>query len=559
MQKQKGFIPTLLVIIGSIALAYASARFIDNQQRLGAIPSGVAFFETSLASKMSSTETSTATLVSGLTKDGTYLDGTYGFVIDEGTASEEVIIATASSTALTSIKRGISAVDGTTTIAALQYEHRRGATVKMTNAPSQMRLIRTLNGQEPVEAKIYYNATKTISNAYDIPDKNYVDTRDALYLPLAGGTVTGAVTFNEIPTLDAYEIPTTDAQLAAKKYVDDVAIAGSPTMTTSTKGIAKLSIDPVSSTNPIVWGYNDDGVHKDFIFSEFTAGEALVANDAIAIAHKDNCIIYTTTTQQMNGEEAQNYTYVYQSFVSPTGTPKFYGFSVLTKGEGGSETFNVYLTTSTTTTAPIFNCSYSLSEGQVESSGVKSACSTSTGITLNNSSTYYIISKRDSTRGRWYATTTSGYSGGLMAYSTDGISWTTTSSKDLVFQVYYLTGTANQAYKSGKIKYITSQSVDGAVRTLKEDADCRYNFIGFSSSTYSAGDTAKIKTAGIISGFSGLATTNLNFSKVYNVNASSTDLTKLGKVATGTLSTAYEVGYAINSSTILINNKDTGD
>lgn len=45
-----------------------------------------------------------------------------------------------------------------------------------------------------------------------------------------------------------------------KNYIDGIAIAGSPTATTLIKGIGKVSVAPVSSTNPIFVGDNDPRV-----------------------------------------------------------------------------------------------------------------------------------------------------------------------------------------------------------------------------------------------------------------------------------------------------------
>ncbi len=76
-------------------------------------------------------------------------------------------------------------------------------------------------------------------------------------------TITGKKTFpgggnaNAPVSGTVYAAPTADLEYASKKYVDDVAIAGAPDASTSTKGITKLSYAPVSSTNPIAVGDND--------------------------------------------------------------------------------------------------------------------------------------------------------------------------------------------------------------------------------------------------------------------------------------------------------------
>lgn len=68
-------------------------------------------------------------------------------------------------------------------------------------------------------------------------------------------------TFNEYPQMDSVAVPPTlDEQLATKKYVDDIAIAGAPDASTTVKGIGKTSVAPVSPTNPVFVGDNDPRV-----------------------------------------------------------------------------------------------------------------------------------------------------------------------------------------------------------------------------------------------------------------------------------------------------------
>lgn len=76
-------------------------------------------------------------------------------------------------------------------------------------------------------------------------------------------TITGTWTFTNpnYPRMNtATPPPTDDEQLATKKYVDDVAIAGAPDATNSVKGITKLSVAAVSPTDPIAVGDNDTRV-----------------------------------------------------------------------------------------------------------------------------------------------------------------------------------------------------------------------------------------------------------------------------------------------------------
>lgn len=73
-------------------------------------------------------------------------------------------------------------------------------------------------------------------------------------------TISGAKTFTSTTTFASSTqgiSPLLDNELATKKYVDDTAIAGSPIMTDTVQGIARLSTAAASATDPIVVGDND--------------------------------------------------------------------------------------------------------------------------------------------------------------------------------------------------------------------------------------------------------------------------------------------------------------
>lgn len=200
MNHRKGEILTTVVFaVAALALgALLLNRPQPSKPELGAsIPKVVALFETSLASKINKTDAS-MTLVSGTDKAGNVLSGYIGFVIDEGTSSEEFVACTAATTALTGCIRGIDTVTGNTTSSALAFEHRRGASVKITTFPVLGVITRMLNGQETIPNGLMY-ATST------------------------AGFVSSS------------------AQLAHKAYVDAIAIAGAPDASTATKGISEIA------------------------------------------------------------------------------------------------------------------------------------------------------------------------------------------------------------------------------------------------------------------------------------------------------------------------------
>lgn len=188
MKRYLDFLP--LVIAVAIVLLVGFSKPPEPvkapSQDLGAsldVPTVVALFETSLASAISSTATS-FTLTSAADLTGTALaSSTYAFIIDEGTASQELVIADCTSTACANAQRGISVVTGTTTVAALEHSHRRGASVKITDGPQLNILSRIVNGVGTFPNKISYKSAPVFTSGLDIIDKTYADN-----LIIAGGT-----------------------------------------------------------------------------------------------------------------------------------------------------------------------------------------------------------------------------------------------------------------------------------------------------------------------------------------------------------------------------------
>lgn len=163
-----------------IELAHAQLEMENagSSQNLGAtfeIPTVKAFFETSLASNISSSATS-FTLTSATDKEGnTLASSTYAFVIDEGTANEEMVLADCTGTSCTNVTRGISVVSGTTSVATLMKSHRRGASVKITDGPSLMILSRILSGVGNLPNVLKYGAsTADCAAAQEICDYDFV-------------------------------------------------------------------------------------------------------------------------------------------------------------------------------------------------------------------------------------------------------------------------------------------------------------------------------------------------------------------------------------------------
>lgn len=190
------------------------------------LPKILANFETSLASKISDTDT-TLTLVTGVDDDGGTLSGDYILTIDEGTNLEEHILVTLSGASGSGATRGLSRVDMTTSKTANKHEHDRGASVKITNA-SLLKVHRALDGDETIDADLAFNSN-------DITGVNSID---------------GLATPNVSETTKAANV----------QYVIDTALAGATDASDANKGVAKLSVSPVSPTDPIAVGDNDPRV-----------------------------------------------------------------------------------------------------------------------------------------------------------------------------------------------------------------------------------------------------------------------------------------------------------
>src|SRR3990167_1999265 len=97
-----------------------------------ALPISNANWTTSLAAKISSSAT-TLTLNRSTDADSTTLSGTYYLTFDEGTTNEEHMVVTLAGAAGTVVTRGLSRVSAATNVAANQFSHDRGSSVKMTD------------------------------------------------------------------------------------------------------------------------------------------------------------------------------------------------------------------------------------------------------------------------------------------------------------------------------------------------------------------------------------------------------------------------------------------
>lgn len=253
------FIKQITTIALLLALLTTQSVFAVTYQT----PDTVALFETSLASRITDTATS-MTLTSATTKDGSTLaTSTYGFIIDEGTASEEIVLADCTATVCTNMVRGVSVLTGTSSISALKKEHRRGSSVKMTDAPILIFINNILKARQNLENALTYDSALSIATSSNklvyanwVNDKilsqaliKATSTTQTVSGPViysasttfATTTFDGTVTLNQLSF--AVLTPTSATHIANKAYVDGVATSGAANADTTTKGVVEEATD----------------------------------------------------------------------------------------------------------------------------------------------------------------------------------------------------------------------------------------------------------------------------------------------------------------------------
>lgn len=212
---------------------------------LGAsIPQVAAVFETSLLSPITSSATS-LTLTANSVRGGSTLSGFNCFTIDEGRAEREDVCGTVSGTSMTGITRGVDPLTATTTNATLQFAHRRGAQVKITDFPLIGIMRHQLNGSDTFPNTLAYASSTILTQASTTSTQipyvgwvfnNFVDKYNTQVIAGAK-TFSNTATFSVVPT--SASAPVAGSDLANKTYVDGVAIVGASNADTTTKGIVE--------------------------------------------------------------------------------------------------------------------------------------------------------------------------------------------------------------------------------------------------------------------------------------------------------------------------------
>lgn len=157
------FLASILIFMAGAVSGFFGLH--SKQALVGAaLPSATAVFETSLAAPITSSATS-MTLAANSVRGGGSLSGFACFTVDEGSAQAETICGTVSATTVSSLTRGVSQATGTTTVAALQFSHRRGANVKITDFPILQIVKAQNNGEDTFPNALTFDGIAKYSSA----------------------------------------------------------------------------------------------------------------------------------------------------------------------------------------------------------------------------------------------------------------------------------------------------------------------------------------------------------------------------------------------------------
>lgn len=362
------------IIVAPLVFVLTAAGYsvAPQQPNLGAaLPAATAVFQTSLAAPITSSAT-TMTLTANSVRGGGSLSGFNCFSVDEGSAQAETICGTVSGTTVSSLTRGVSQSTGTTTVSALQFSHRRGANVKITDFPLIQILKAQNNGEDTFNNPLVYNSIATTTVA---ANRNY----------LASVGLVQDIAFNGAGVIDATTAAkgvvelATGAEAAASTANGSAGILALPaTLATSTwnsgtaanripvTGVSTKTIDP-NFLNLASYTGNTQTTNLTATGTVSVTGTTTLATTTPIFLSTIQKIFATTTDANIN---TTNET----SFFSTTTLPAYtlsggvlkasFIFSTLSNyGNCGAMTVKVYLGgSSVTTLTPVSN----LTDGTIQ-------------------------------------------------------------------------------------------------------------------------------------------------------------------------------------------------
>lgn len=278
-----------------------AVRLQDAGDALGAtnkIPDLRALFETSLASKITTTATS-MTLTSATDKDGnTLASSTYAFIIDEGTSLEEMVLADCTATACTNMTRGLSVLTGTSTVTALKKAHGRGASVKITDGPILLILNRILQGVDTFPNLLSYTsgtACTAGSSGTTICDKAFITSQVNAGAATSTETLGGLV---ELGTL-AEQANSTD------NGANQPTVLQTKNSTSTCQVVGSYNVVASSTTGKI-----DKGCVDQTARYTFTGTNTFTATTTMATTTLDQIGVGTTSPSSLFGAAINGDTYI---------------------------------------------------------------------------------------------------------------------------------------------------------------------------------------------------------------------------------------------------------
>jgi len=493
-------------------------------QLLGTV---VADFETQLATALAVGDT-TATLQSATDDDSVALPaGRYFFTIDGDSSSKEHIACTLSGTSLTAIKTVTRQGVETSGVAR---KHRVGATVTITNFAHIKQINDLLDGTTDFDSAtpLKYDGDPTLSN---------------------------------------------DEDIATKKYVDDVAIAGGADSSTTTKGITKMSVAPASASNPIAVGDNDPRVptsdENDAMAGTSgtpSSSNKFVTNDDTAETG-NSVVVRTKSTGKLDESILPD-----SSEVTLTAGENISQYDAVVIGDGveyslasndaGSNSENLtssqwmsqkFTTSSGAITISSVKIKLSLLSGSasrpvrvslradsagkptgsdLDSKDVSASLTTSptyitftfdTPVSVSASTDYHLVARLTDGNSDVYIDRDNDASTGTNKSTDSGSSWSANNG-ELEFEVFEINNTAGEIYQS-----------DASSNNFRAN-----NFIGIAQEAISASSTGEVSVTGVAT------TSGLTAGSQYFLSDTS------GSVSTSAGSQSVKIGQALSATQLLL-------
>jgi hypothetical protein len=244
-----------------------------------ALPSGSAVFETSLQSRISSTDTS-MTLVANSVRGGSSLSGYNCFTVDEGRTDAEYVCGTVSGTSVTSLTRGIDPATGTSTNSVLKFAHRVGADVKITDFPLLQILRNQANGADTYDHALTYASGVTPANTGDLTDKEYVD----------------GIAFSGAGVIDASVIAKGVVELATQTEIASSSSAGSSGNLVIPATAATSTYNSATAPLRVVVTQNSGKIDNNFIATSTLFATSSIAGGPIGYVGKNMQVFSSTGT-----------------------------------------------------------------------------------------------------------------------------------------------------------------------------------------------------------------------------------------------------------------------